>query len=189
MSIWGTIAGIVAAPFTGGASLIPSLVSAGADIAGAAIGSHAAGNAAQQQQNAAQQQLALYQQIYQNQQKNLAPYMAIGPGALANLGGLTGQRMNAAPPYTTATSPQGLSGPVSSAPGFTPPTYAGPGAVSQTWQGPGVNPFYAPGTPGYQAQAGGQSMVTLRAPDGSTRAVPSDQVNHYLSLGATPVGG
>ncbi len=54
MSLWSTlakVAGIAAAPFTGGASLIPAIIGAGADIAGGLINHSATNKATEQQQN------------------------------------------------------------------------------------------------------------------------------------------
>ncbi len=43
-----------------------------------------------------------------------------------------------------------------------------------------------PLAPAAPAPAG--QMVTLKAPDGTVKAVPSEQAQHYIQLGATQVG-
>lgn len=44
-----------------------------------------------------------------------------------------------------------------------------------------------PGFRGAQQHSGGPKMVTMRAPNGLTKPVPADQVEHYKSIGGTVV--
>jgi len=78
-NILSTIAGVAAAPFTGGASLIPSLISAGASVGQAALSSRA-------EKNAAKQQMAGSQEASQT----LSPYNTLGLQSANTLAGLLG---------------------------------------------------------------------------------------------------
>lgn len=198
MGLWADIAGIVAAPFTGGATLIPALIGAGADIAGAAVQSHQTSKASNAQQQAAQQGLTLLGQLYNQGKAGLSPYQQLGTSTLPNLYALTGQTApNAANPQVplgtafhggpgTMPSPPGAR---TSGPGWSPGVYNPQGGgISSTWQGPGVNPNFVPGTAGYNAQMAAQgAQVTLRAPDGSTKQVPAEQAEFYVQKGAVRV--
>ena len=83
MSIWDSllggaaaIGGVVAAPFTGGASL--GLTAGGLGLIGAGLGADASKSAANQQAQAQQNQLAFQQQQWQQTQQNLSPYLQQG---------------------------------------------------------------------------------------------------------------
>lgn len=72
--------------FSGLKSLaLPTAINAGANIAGSVMGSRAANNAARTQTEAGDRALAFLRQQYEDQQRNLQPYMAAGQGALTTL--------------------------------------------------------------------------------------------------------
>ena len=54
----GTVAGIAAAPFTGGASLLPSLISGGTSLSGTGLGAYGAYQQGQENSTLTQQELA-----------------------------------------------------------------------------------------------------------------------------------
>lgn len=93
---WGQLLGLA-----GGKG---ALISAGADVAKAAIASRAAGQAANTQSAAADKSLAFQQGIYGQQQQNFAPYLQAGQQALGRLG----QQATAPPPTFRPGQPQQL---------------------------------------------------------------------------------
>lgn len=76
-----TFGGIVAAPFTGGASL--SITAAGMQMEGAE-------KAAKAQKEAADQALAFEKQVYEQTRADLAPYRNVGAEAMTTLGAAMG---------------------------------------------------------------------------------------------------
>jgi hypothetical protein len=78
--------------------------------------------------------------------------------------------------------------------GFAQQRYAQLGANEAPYQRAGVGATGGIGdllnraavAKGYGAPMAPQ-MVTLSAPDGTTKQVPQDQAQHYIQLGATPV--
>ena len=131
------------------------------------------------QTKAQQDAVRLQGQMYNTTQGQQAPYRGIGASALGPLGywvglpgyeqGNTGQTPY---PYTPA-QPIDLS------------SYGGSASPTATL----ANGTPPAGTPLASSAPNESSAgtVTLRAPDGSTRSVPADQVAFYLSRGATRV--
>lgn len=155
----GTTAAIVAAAIAGGSS-----------VAGAGIAAHAAGKAAKTQTAAADKALALEHQQYEQQREDLAPYRGLS-AVLPSLMGRAGQPVTSTGwgQYQTPTAP-------------TTAPNAGPNSFAAMYQGA------TSVAPGMASGGGPAGMVTLRSPDGkSTRAVPADHVQAYLSKGATVV--
>lgn len=69
-----------------------------------------------------------------------------------------------------------------------PPTPGGPGIDTSQYAKPvGGQSLGALVSPQGQAPANGAQTVLMRAPDGTTRQIPTDQVPHYEQLGATRV--
>ena len=113
---------------------------------------------------AQQKATALQGRMYDTSRNDLAPYRGIGGAALGPLGYAMGL-----PGYEAGNT------------GTLPAT--APSNVSQT-TAPTAQPSTGAPTASSTAQSG---PVQLRAPDGSVQAVPADQVDHYLSRGATRV--
>lgn len=139
------------------AILIPSLIGAGASVAGAALASNASKSAADTQAQSAQKAQDYTNANFQQQQQNFAPYQAMGQKSLGFLGGATA-------------TPTG-----SQAPGFSGQTL-----------GQMANPSTSSQTP-TQPQTG--QMVTIQAPDGTTKQMPMAQAQLFLSRGAKIVSG
>lgn len=146
--------------------LAPELVGIGANAVGSIIQSRAAGKASAQQQAAAQQALALQQQMFERNQANQAPFVAVGTGAANRLNQLMGLGTLA-----PAQQPQGTLASLRVAPTAQP---LPPNSGGWTGMVPG-----SPITP----------MVRMKAPDGSIKPVPPDQVQHYQSMGAQVING
>src|SRR5690242_20251833 len=98
MGLWSDIAGglaavggFVAAPFTGGMS-----IPAGLSLGGSIIGAGTVGDAASKQQAATEKALALQGRMYDTTRADLAPYSALGAGAVGNLRFLAGIPANGA---------------------------------------------------------------------------------------------
>lgn len=141
---------------------IPLIIGAGAKVVGAVQQHRAAGKAAEQQQAAAQQAIGVNQGMYQQTRQDLDPYRQQGGQGLTALTALMGLPPQAPPPGPAIGTPQpGQRGPLP--PGATPTGYAVPR-----------------GTP-----PGMGGMTLLRSPDGQSKPVPNDQVDYYLSRGAT----
>ncbi len=158
------------------AAWLPSAIGAAGQLLGAGVSSSGATKAAEIQAKYLREALAYEKQRdqylqsleanrYGNLEHRLSPYMALGQGASERIGRLLGLDL------------------------------AGPGGAEQSVQG--IPPYHAQGSfPGNLPGAGQPKQpaapgatVMLRAPDGSTQAVPQDQVPHYLNRGAVPVQG
>jgi hypothetical protein len=130
----------------------------------------------------------------------MAPYVQAGQSSASALGRLlappAGSRYAAAPlpalgpgPFAggnTAMPRPGMAGgnPLASAMRRGPAPSMAMGANPMPGMGPGGAPGMAgQGAPSFQ----GGSMVTLRAPDGSTQAVPAHLAQQFISRGAVPV--
>lgn len=145
---------LAAVPF-----LVGSSIAAGGSIAGAAIGAHASGKAADLQKAAEDKSLALQQQQYQDAQTRYAPYQQVGQSVLPTLRNLAANVQ--APRYGQSLSGLSIYG---------SPQQNAPSGSGQPQMG----------TPG-----GGSVM--MRAPNGQTKAVPREQVAHYQQQGAQVV--
>lgn len=89
MGFWSALAGIgtsIAGVVTGQ----PELIGAGIGLIGSGVQSDQVSKAANAQEAAAKQALGIQQQVYNQQQQNLAPYMSLGVGAAGNLQKLLG---------------------------------------------------------------------------------------------------
>ncbi len=143
-------------------SWFPAAIAAGAGLGGAVIQSNASDKAAQLQADAAKNALDFTKSQAALEQKNFAPYLAAGTGALSKLSyglGIGDQR-----DYT--------------------PT-GGPASIT-----PAGDPRVSPSSPAAQFITNTHDQpVQLRAPDGSVSSVPASQVTHYLQRGATLVSG
>lgn len=144
------------------AVLIPSLIGAGASLAGAKVASNASKNAARTQQQAGQQALQAQQQSYQQQRQDFAPYQQAGQQALGRLQGMAGQ-----PAAQPAVGQLG-NGPMRQASPM--------GLIAQAAAPMG----------GMLSQGGG--MVTVQAPDGSTRQMPQALAQQFVQKGARILG-
>ena len=183
------------------AAVVGGIIAGAGAIGSAAIQSHAAGKAADQQVAAGDKALALQKDIYNQQQANEAPWRDTGAAAITSLGGLLGLPQGPAgggggqlpsstlgstfdPPVTTAQANFDRYSPTGGYIGKDVP-------MSEQMSNPNVNVDAS----GYTAQQHGASsssyapMVTLRSPDGKdTMTVPAVQAGHYQQLGATIVG-
>lgn len=86
---------------TGTAIAIAAAASAGSSVAAAKIGSNAAKNAAKTQAQSAREAQGMAGNIFQQQQQQQSPYMALGSNSAMTLGRLMGQPQGsrfAAPP-------------------------------------------------------------------------------------------
>lgn len=147
----------------GAAMLIGSAVAGGTAVAASKIQSNAASNAQKAQQTATNQALAV-------QQQQSAPYRALGQQGVDRL-----TAMGAPQPYTQQFHAPG-GGPQSNGyqafqPGGAPPQ--GPPG------GGGLAGIGQPPSQGPQGQPAPQ-MVTLQAPDGSTRQFPAIQAQQVM---------
>ena len=172
----------------------------------------AAQEAANLQREATRESLDFLKEQWFQSQQNLAPWVEAGRSTipyLANLLGIPGyslekNRLQRDPwalndPYASERPPEsrlpplgapdtsaGTSAPPAPSPAPAPPSQ-GPMNIPRNYAG---DPFALgmgrnappPAAPG-AGQPGG--MVTLKAPDGSTQAVPAALQAHYLQLGAT----
>ncbi len=173
--------------FTGAAILGAALAGGAATTIAAHENAGAAKTAANDQATAAQNALAFTQSQKAKQEAAAAPYLSLGQMATANLpGAVRPQPAYGAPaPYTTQ--------PNATRPAMSPaamPLSAMGAATS------GMPPPFPNGQTGQQGQppvmgASPQMnapMVTLQAPDGSTKQVPQSQAQFYVQRGAKVVG-
>lgn len=168
---------------------------AGASLFGAHKGAKAAEKASKQQQAAAQQairyQEPLYQQALQIAQQQAAqgqaryaPYAQTGGQGLVALSSLLGLPAPRIPAETTIPAPVAPPSAASApAAAFPRPSNAQMRAIQQAT---GMSAEMARQS-GFTGGPTGSEFVLLRAPTGQTRAVPPDQVAHYLARGATRV--
>jgi len=116
----------------------------------------------------------------------LQPYIATGQSAndrMAMILGLDPSGHGYTPPVSGAPTTGGGADRAGAA-----PPVAQPAPTSMAGSvGGGV--IQAPAWPGAKGSASPGQTVMLRAPDGSTRAVPADQAAHYIQRGAQPVMG
>lgn len=136
--------------------LITGAVSGATSLIGAKVASNAAKNAAKTQTASADKAIALQNQLYQDQQQRMSPFVNAGGQALGQLGQMSSQR----------------------APMFDP-SQRGGGFTLQMSQ-----PMGGQGMLGKV----GMPTVKMRAPDGSVRDVPQDQVPMFQQKGAQVIG-
>lgn len=150
-------------------TLIAAGIAAGASAGSSYMQSRAAGKAADQQRASADAATRLQRDIFEQQRADAQPWMRAGQGAVSTLANLSGIPMGG--PGTG-----GIPGQASQLP---------PSQARQP--SPQAQPTGRVAVPRSLAQLGqgGQGMVGLRAPDGSTRYVPQDQAGFYEQRGAT----
>lgn len=147
------------------ALLVPSLIGAGASVAGAAIGAHSASSAEKAQTDAANKALALQSQIYQDQKAALQPYQQLGTDAIA------GYRQYEQTPFAQQVA----------------------SAASTAFQNPfsqmaaqriGISPQQMnPGGPAYQPVTAMNGMATVTDSSGATKQVPRALAGLYQQHG------
>lgn len=195
----------------GGASIwLPMLIgggiSAGGSIAGAAMGSSAAKDAANLQSSAAdraaqlqyqasQNSLDFAKQVYGQQQQNMAPFLRVGQQAAGTLGSLMGFGPAAAPAAAPAPAPAPLpgggrmamygAGPSGGVTGMDNMANAIGGNVGAALNlsSPISGPMNGGGTMARYAQKKGTHQ-RIQWPDGSQASVPMQDLSHYINLGA-----
>ena len=167
-------------------SLLASPITGAFQLAGAKDQADAAKQAAQLQATAAQNALDWTKQQKAAQLAAYAPYSAVGQQAVAQLPGAVRPMPAGGPPPAYSGPPPlaymgqgGQSGPAT----YQPPSNAPLSQIGAPQQAipPTAAAPVAPGTP-----AGG-AMVTLQAPDGTTKQVPQSQAQFYISRGAKQV--
>lgn len=156
--------------------LITAGVTGGTALAGAAINASGQKTAANDQAAGAQAALDFTKGQKAKQEVAAAPYLAVGQQAVANLPGAVRPGPSGPPPTPYSTAPGGM--PQGQQTGYSTLSMA---------QSPSAYGF-APKAPAPAAGPAGGGMVTLQAPDGTTRAVPSNLVQSYISRGAKVVG-
>lgn len=146
---------------------------------------------------AGNQSLQYQRDVFQRQQENAAPWLAVGKGALSKLSYLSGVVPQDSPPMQFTADPMGgnplayLNAPATAVPrpGTTPNPTPTPHAdnphgarpVLSTIPGNAPLPVASPqSSPSMNASA----YVPLQAPDGSIENVPAELVEHYLARGA-----
>lgn len=175
--------------------LIGAGIAAGGGVASAAIGSRAAGKAAETQAESADEAIALQREMYQQQRQDTAPWRETGGQSVQTLGALMGL------PSGPTASQQGGPGLFAQAvPGMI-------GAANEIYgrlqrgeiQGEPINPrTMEPMNPSRHAPYGSPDAVSrgaqqqnasgyvmMESPDGGERqAVPREQVDHLVRAGA-----
>lgn len=131
--------------------------------ASSALGFFGARSAAKSQEKAADKSLGLQRDIYNTSRGDQLPYIQGGYGALDALSASLGRPQTTPPPMGNGSTAV-QTGPMQRFP------VAGSAANAS----------------GLSAMSRGNAagMVTLQAPDGSTRSVPQEQAAHYVQLGA-----
>jgi hypothetical protein len=166
-----------------------ALIMGGAAIAGhlakAKLESSAAGKAAKTQAAASQQAMGVQKQVYDQQMAGMAPYAKAGANSMNTLSRL----MTPGVPYSQAMQQQDAA-PVPPPGGMGPAPLGGRPRGLTPSQGtampqPGTIPQRQPAAPAPMAGAGG--TIQLRAPDGSTSAVPSHLAEQFIARGAQRV--
>ena len=184
----------VAAGVGGGLAMDPitKLLVGGSTISnyfGARNAAKAAKDAAKMQAEAADKALAFQRTMWEDTQRNQAPWLQAGTGAintLANLGGIPMMAPGTAPSALIAPQPTGGGSLPPLAPGVT----RGPMPISQAVSSPLAAP-QAPrpvGSSATPAAMGGQSSyVMLQAPDGTQQRVPEQFASAFEAKGARRV--
>jgi hypothetical protein len=175
----------------GTALLISAAIGAGTSAVEAGIQSKQTGKAVKAQTDAstqAQNQLKPFQQTGTQAFQTLGSLMGLGGGggaasavqsSLGTTGQVTGPSTNYPSKMGAISDPSVLGGNSAQAPGGGGALMGTPGQVAAS-QAASSYPSYGPkGSPVPQ--------VTMKAPDGSTQAVPADQVSYWTSKGAQVV--
>jgi hypothetical protein len=194
MGLWSKIAGIGLA----GAGLVtgnPALVGIGASVLSGGMAADASKDAAQTQSESADRAMAenrrvydqsagIQKQVYDTTRADLAPYMAVGGGAMGNAGSMVGLSPGAGGGTSIASMANGVTAPGQM---IGAGQSVDPGPSKEV---PQVKAAMA-NQSGYQQgeKRGGSRAVLLRSPDGEIRAFPEDQAEVYVSRGAQRLGG
>lgn len=178
------VGGVVAAPYTGGASL--GLVQAGANVVANDEKAEGAKKAAAEQEKATQAAIKTQQDAARTSQQAFQPYTQTGSAAIGTLGSMLG--LQTGPMASGATGP-----PVTMQ--LTPEAAAettGTGRMAL----PREDTPQARATQQTRSSYGGASlgdmaggMVQMRAPTGEVRLVPKAQAPFYAERGALELGG
>ena len=173
------------------AAVVGGLIAAGGGVASAAIQSRAAGKSAKLQKEATDAALAYEKERdqyarateanrYGAMMRGTAPYRRSGAAANTAMDQFLGLPETADP--VGAYEPSTANDPRMDMPGYDQMT----GVVTPGQHSRPSGRQNAPSAP--QAAPGATpAMLTMRAPDGSTQAVPADQATHYEKLGAQVV--
>lgn len=182
--------------FGGLSGVLGPALSAGGAIAGGAIGSNAANDAARLQSEALNRGIDLQTAQWLQQQGNLAPYLQAGQQGLSQLQQLAGRE----PPSMQSSYPTQVNrqwydyGIPAATPGWQPQTYQGPGAPQAQdyrWnpqQGPSAQDYrYTPGQLPQASQYGYQGPQAVQAGDFSWQPGQGPRAQDYrYTPGQTP---
>lgn len=166
---------------------MPAAILIGAGIAGIASiyaankGANASKSAAATQSASADKALALSRDIYQDQRRLVDPYVQAGTQSLNSMMSRYGNAGGPMPNYQPPPSQYGFQMGGFSNGAWNPNIQQGPKPV-----GGGMSLGAMNG--GGPMNTAGQQMVTLRAPSGEVMPVPVAHAQHYIRLGAQPVG-
>jgi hypothetical protein len=167
-----------------------SAIAAGSQIAAAKMASGAAKEAAKTQVASGEKALDLQREMYQQNRADFQPYLQGGTQAFNTLSGLMGLGGGGAPQQQPTMS-LGAPSPAKMLPDGRIRPEGAETIGHAVYRGTG-QPYQPGNRSGYSAASTPQSsyaMVTLRAPDGTTKTVPADQAAYYQSKGATLVTG
>lgn len=208
MGMWAKIAGIGLAA-AGVMSTNPYLIAAGAGMVANDIKNEASKKAEKQQLAASKVALGVQQdqfnqaadtqaQIFNETRDSYSPYMQGGSQAFSTLNTLMGLpatpvtgKFTPMAPLTATTSTRGMETPLSE---IDPDSGRASGAPASAMRPRGSTPQeqarlttqsgYGSATPRLGAVRGG-GLVRMKAPDGSTRMVPAEQVGFFEARGAS----
>ncbi len=194
-------AALVSGTGTGSAGLWGRVIDAGLGVTGSVIAARGVNNAVQAQTDAANRALDLQRDIFnttrgdylenrgytRQQISGLTPYQNLGASTLATLGSMTGHPQQ---PVTPASNPPPMGVPSStlasvgapSASGL--PNTTGATTLSNLPAGTPTRTFDNGVSVVSNLPYGVNGLVTMQAPDGSTKQIPPDQVQAYLQRGA-----
>lgn len=174
--------------------LITAGIGAGTTIAAARMQSGASNRATQAQSQAERESLEFLRQQFLELQRQRAPFVDFGTGALGSLADLLGlprPQPGSGPttfppntPSTPSSPPAGAGAMTTAAQRATQRMPSLPGTTQQPTSAP------IPGSTGGPAGSGGptaEAMVMMEAPDGSRQSVPSGLTDWYRARGARVV--
>lgn len=159
-----------------------------ANYFGARSASKASKDAAKLQAESADKALAFQQRMWEDTQRNQAPWLQAGTGAINTMANLGGIPMMA--PGSTSNTPPATAPLASVAPPASSRPLSGGAVGTAAGQVLGQMPMSAavprPGGMGAPAMTG--NFVTLQAPDGSTQRVPQQFASAFEARGARRIG-
>ncbi len=152
--------------FTGAAAAaLTAGITGGSQVAGAALGAHGQGKAADEAAKGAQAALDFTKEQKAKQEAAYAPFASLGAQAAGQLPSIARQNPTMGPPAPYSTQPRA-----------TMPMQAAP--LGQIGQNPTMPPP--------MSQPG--QTVLLQAPDGSRKAVPANVADQLIARGAKRIG-